>query len=512
MKSISAFISLVFIGFFLYPQQNLNHCNTLISKDKALQLKTIPEGIFPQNKHHPAPSPDIKQLKTNKYRMLGDMTEVSSGGILQHYDSTKYDYIFNDYSSDYIYYRWDLIHWATLSKMKRTYDQNYNVLIDEGMNFDGTDWIGEYQYVYSYDQGNRMLSSTYREFNNATVSWDNVSREICRYNSRGYQIDDLYQNWLSGAWVNANRFLQNIDDSGNVILSISQYYDSGSWQNSFKSERTYNNQNFILTNFGYIWNATTSVWENSSKLLYDLDGNNNVISITMYTWSSGVWVEDEKYSYTYNSSNMILSNIYQVWNGLLSQWVNDGKYEFAFNGNDKMINECHYNWNNGTSSWDNDFRFLYTYDSNSNRLSETNAQWSAGSWVDNYRNLYSYDNNNNLILDDYDKWNALVSVWNTQNRTHFYWEIYEENAGINNNDAASSIVVSPNPASSYIKIISPVEIIQVAIYSSAGQKVYDSETGSNSVTLDLNNLESGLYFIQALTAKGIFSKKIQINK
>lgn len=512
MKSITIIISLVFTGFFLYPQQNLNHPDPFINKNKAILAKAAQETNSPQNKYCFAQPYDIKRVKTNKYRILGDMTEVSSGGILQHYDSTKYDYIFNDYSTDIIYFRWDVIHWAMLSKMHRTYDQNYNVLIDEGMNFDGTDWIGEYQYVYTYDQGNRLLSSTYQEFNNATVSWDDLSREIYRYNIRGNQIEDLYQNWSSGAWVNASRFIQNFDDNNNIILSISQYYDSGSWQNSFKSERTYNNQNFIITNFGYIWNATTSVWENSSKLLFDLDANNNVITTTMYKWSSGVWVEEEKYSYTYNSANIMLSEIHQVWNGLLSQWVNDEKYEFAFNGNNKVINEYRYEWNSGTSSWDNDFKFLYTYDSNSNRLSETNAQWFAGAWVDNYRNLYTYDSNNNTVLQDYDTWNALVSVWNTQNRTHYYWEIYEENAGVKNNEAVSGINIFPSPASSFIKITGPVEIIKVTIYNPAGQKVYDNETGSNSVNIELDNFESGLYVIQALTKNGMISKKVQINK
>ena len=511
MKSILIFVLIVLVSITLYPQQGDHHAESYKNRNatfrKEAGRKSLSESNHDVNRQSAA---DLKS-KANKYRMLGDMAETVSGGAFQYADSTKYEYVFNNYRTEDIYFRWDIIHWASLSKIKRTYDQNYNVLIEEAMNFDGMDWIGEYQYIYTYDQENRLLSTVYQEYNYSLINWDNVSRNVNRYDNRGYEIEELGQNWSSGNWVNSYRVLFNNDDSGNVIQSISQIYNSGSWKNNFKTERTYNIQNGMLTNFGFNWNSTTSSWDNYSKILFTRDLNNNIMTSTAFDWNSGAWVENEQYSYTYNSGNLLLSKIYQSWNSSLSQWVMHDKQEYTYNSNGMMLSEYCSIWNIGTSSWVYDFRYLYTYGSNNNRLSETHTEWISGAWVDNYRHLYTYDNNNNELSDTYADWDVPSSAWVDASRYHFYWEMYEENAGLTEDNNRFNIRIFPNPASTYIEIVSPLEIIGITLYNSAGQIVYQKKTKSNAEKIELNTLVNGLYIIQAETKEGIIYKKMQIN-
>lgn len=71
------------------------------------------------------------------------------------------------------------------------------------------------------------------------------------------------------------------------------------------------------------------------------------------------------------------------------------------------------------------------------------------------------------------------------------------------------IQIHPNPATDHVRIIMPeTEIEKVEIYSSTGKKVNSfSQLGINPL-IQLNNIESGLYFIQTTTLRG----ELHINK
>jgi hypothetical protein len=78
---------------------------------------------------------------------------------------------------------------------------------------------------------------------------------------------------------------------------------------------------------------------------------------------------------------------------------------------------------------------------------------------------------------------------------------------INNN---GQITVSPNPASSEIKVISnQLTVIGIDIYNMLGEKVYTSPPTDNRspITINVSSFPSGMYFVKIKSEKGVVVKK-----
>lgn len=72
----------------------------------------------------------------------------------------------------------------------------------------------------------------------------------------------------------------------------------------------------------------------------------------------------------------------------------------------------------------------------------------------------------------------------------------------------SEFAIFPNPASGKVNFKSPIgETFQVGIYNVLGRKLMDAEI-SGDTSLDISNLQSGIYMVQFGEGKGSFTKKL----
>ena len=56
-----------------------------------------------------------------------------------------------------------------------------------------------------------------------------------------------------------------------------------------------------------------------------------------------------------------------------------------------------------------------------------------------------------------------------------------------------------------------VQIKQIDIYNLTGQKVYSNKIGVNALKIDINNLESGIYFIEIKSDQSTVKQKFIVN-
>jgi hypothetical protein len=68
----------------------------------------------------------------------------------------------------------------------------------------------------------------------------------------------------------------------------------------------------------------------------------------------------------------------------------------------------------------------------------------------------------------------------------------------------------PNPASEYIKVISPEKLIDGTLIDLTGSVVWRAPIGSQSVEIELGQLPRGLYILNLNTAKGVAVRKVQV--
>ena len=87
--------------------------------------------------------------------------------------------------------------------------------------------------------------------------------------------------------------------------------------------------------------------------------------------------------------------------------------------------------------------------------------------------------------------------------------INPSSSGVANTDIDNSILVSPNPVISELRLESKLfQILNVKIKSVLGEVLLNSETHSQKEEIDLNGFAKGVYFVEIVTEKGRITKKI----
>lgn len=113
--------------------------------------------------------------------------------------------------------------------------------------------------------------------------------------------------------------------------------------------------------------------------------------------------------------------------------------------------------------------------------------------------------------------NTSVSSYHGMNGTPPNGSIYKlcpvipNNTGINEDLAESKVNIYPNPANGLVQLeIDPaVKALSAAVMDISGRCVMNvSENGTCPSSLDLSNLESGIYFVQVRTSQGMIAKKV----
>jgi hypothetical protein len=82
--------------------------------------------------------------------------------------------------------------------------------------------------------------------------------------------------------------------------------------------------------------------------------------------------------------------------------------------------------------------------------------------------------------------------------------------GIENYDTRA-LMVFPNPASTEVIIMSPVEIRNIKVLNNTGQLVRDTDVNAVQYRMDVSKFESGIYYIKLETSDGVTLKKITVN-
>ena len=82
-----------------------------------------------------------------------------------------------------------------------------------------------------------------------------------------------------------------------------------------------------------------------------------------------------------------------------------------------------------------------------------------------------------------------------------YWESTTE---LQNN---SMISVYPNPARNNLTISSGLDLETVSIYTLDGQQVSNYLPTSHEINIDISHYKSGIYFVKAISTKGIVANR-----
>lgn len=103
------------------------------------------------------------------------------------------------------------------------------------------------------------------------------------------------------------------------------------------------------------------------------------------------------------------------------------------------------------------------------------------------------------------------------NTAHIYFDwnpaiitntTYNVNATLSINELDNKVMVFPNPTNDLLEINAATEINEVSLYSLSGNLILTKKIVGKSQTLQLADLNKGIYILQVQTAEGITTKKI----
>ncbi len=157
------------------------------------------------------------------------------------------------------------------------------------------------------------------------------------------------------------------DNNGNFVLETHRELNQlGVLENSVQYMRSFNSNNLLTSQIDRSWDKVNSRWINQERRVYAYNNTGDVMLDEYSIYSFGGWeiVEGIRYDYLYNNGNF-KQLIIKMFDPQLSFYANYKKYEYQFDLNSRLI---------------------------SNETSDFDA--SEGIWIVNFRNLFYYDNNN----------------------------------------------------------------------------------------------------------------------
>lgn len=292
-------------------------------------------------------------------------------------------------------------------------------------------------------------------------------------------------------------------------------------------------------------------WTHVSYINYTYDENGNRLSRSNYNSYGGpTFILGGIYNYYYDENNR-MTNWELYMNGTdLFQTAT-----FTYNANGQLIEEL------GKEPFEDSWKIVYIYNSDGTMKTTSQSFWNGNSWnsyaaewffYDDHKNCIKWDHKNgNTVTNryeyDYDmeftidqivlpvnpendsETKSLVEMNNMVTVSHWYTEndvgalvfvcdyIYEygiiDYTGVPNHGLnADHMHIYPNPASDVITISGDNTIIsKVDVVDNAGKIVInESNLNKKETKLDISNLGPGVYYIRALTSKGMITEKLVI--
>jgi hypothetical protein len=110
-------------------------------------------------------------------------------------------------------------------------------------------------------------------------------------------------------------------------------------------------------------------------------------------------------------------------------------------------------------------------------------------------------------------WNAIPNEQCFYNLDGRNWTIFtpEGSTGINEEFEGTSISIFPNPASDVLYIETEADVQNISLYTMTGQLLRSITVVDERTTIDVSELQSGVYFLSIENEDNVITKKVIIN-
>jgi hypothetical protein len=427
--------------------------------------------------------------------------------------------------------------------------ENFNDFIDSLLYFTDSNGVGDSIYHYKFDTLSGQLFLQYKNlflndingnpilntnllFNG--VTWDTNSIRIWQYdNDNRLILRESYYRVLPNQPLRG--FIKNqwSYTSFDSLISYTEYNYIDSlreWIPSNKISNTFNSNRRVIQRLFENWNPYDSLWRDSKKEEYFFNNNDQLIHNINLTYN-GSWLPTDKYLYYYDSTGRVDLRKEILWNSRATQeWDTIRDFFYTYHQNDSIDTLMVYEYNFIDFSWHPLYFRHYEFDSLNNKIFEEFQYYASqsqsfvpysrkyyyytgqkylgqyeqifdGAWRNDYKLIVGYDTNDNLIYREWYRNYNNSTVWWESGRENFYYDACSLNSNLAEKNSNNNFSVYPNPATSFLNIVSEnINPAKVSVFDLTGKKVFSSKTHDNYSRLDISSLPSGIYFLNIINS------------
>ncbi len=418
----------------------------------------------------------------------------------------------------------------TQSRTTYTYNGNKKLVQVLGEQNAGGTYIPFYRYTISYFNNNLKEITLGESYDLMSMSWLPTVRYTTEYNTRGEQIKFLFEQYMNGMWStqygystlitylnNTNKIVELVDSSFNFntmlfeadykevksynasaeVNNILSYYNDGSGLELNSDDSIFYTNGIPTKLISYQYDNSTNMFEKTNLIDQLIWRNfdptidlfyNEPIGYTVSVWINNNWRFDERTSTTFPDNNGSSVSLTEVYNSN-DMWVNQSRYSEFYDVNKNELEYSNENYNNQNNVW------VTTYGE---------------------KFMYQYDVNNNIVEEINEEYNSTVGAYQKTNK-YEYSDFITIALGVNTNKNTLETKLYPNPSANGTVSIQvnllEASTLNIKITDMKGSVVYtdESNVGKGLNTIELKNLEQGMYIVELNTEYGISRTKLVVS-
>ncbi|WP_445737575.1 T9SS type A sorting domain-containing protein [Mariniflexile sp.] len=360
------------------------------------------------------------------------------------------------------------------------------------------DWKHDTTAQFTYDNGGN------KETNLLILQVPSLEKQFQNnktYNANNNITLDAQQFWNNALmeWQNTSQVMYDYGGANNLISETTQTYVSMNWQNTSKIEYEYNGSNNLIRKTTLYYNPGTMTFEktpSSIQELYEYSGADITKQTIQSSLSGTAWFTEEIFETFYTSPGIQSGYLESTWNGSMYDLE---RATFTYTAG--LITKVMYEIPDGSGGWDYNGQTIIDY---VGTLVITITQKDDNDENED-RETNSYDANGNVTANILEDW--VSGAWKPYYKIEKDYSVADPFSLSSEAFSKQDFKVYPNPASSVINISSQTPIKKVEMFDVLGKKVLSS---SEEKQINTENLKSGVYVLKAFSNSQSATKRVII--
>ncbi len=358
------------------------------------------------------------------------------------------------------------------------------------------DWMHDTNTTYSYDESGRVIEEIVQE----AATDMNVSRISYTYDLSGNVTEEVSYVWGNNEWVPVagDKLVYTISAESQINGYIEQTLKNEVWVNESRVEYILNASNIPIGMLTYHWSGTDwMLYSKTMNITWADWQTRELAAYTIMLWQNETWVNSERYTTEIDENNHVSTT--ELWMNI--EWVKITRETYSRTEfNEEIVIE-----NRTESGWEIE-KYRGTFDAYGNPTGMFYSTWYENEWVTQMEFFFDlkYNESNDvteMVFRYRDPGLSIpmyIAKYKYSNFLHF-------TTGVPVISALNNVKVFPNPVSNNFTIQideNTTANYQVSIVNLAGQTVFNNSYSSSSISVNTENLTTGMYLLNIKTDDG----------